>query len=101
MYPSWSAPPNQQNSLGRDNDMPNVRKRIEVLERAFLPIQYLPADDMPIAELMRLLSDEDLDTLIAANEAQKEGLPLNGRQMAAQRAFARVVAQCRFADSPA
>ena len=100
MYPSWSELRNQQNRLGRDNQMLNVRKRIEILERSLLPIQYLSADDMPIADLMRLLSDDDLDILISANDARKEGLPLSGRQLGVQRAFARVVAQSRFGASP-
>ena len=78
--------------------MPNVRKRIEILERSLLPIQYLLTDDASIAEVLHLLSDEDLDTLIDAGESEREGLPLTARQMAAQRAFARLIAQARFPE---
>ncbi len=76
--------------------MPNVRKRIEILERTLLPVQFLPVDELSIDHAVRLLSDEDLDTLIAAGEAEKEGVPLTAQQMGAQRAFARAVALSRF-----
>ncbi|MDQ2949076.1 MAG: hypothetical protein M3Y27_24585 [Acidobacteriota bacterium] len=81
--------------------MPNIRKRIEILERSLLPIQFMPADDSAIADVLHLLSDEDLDNLIAAGESEREGLPLTAGQMAAQRAFARLIAQARFPDCAA
>lgn len=79
--------------------MPNVRKRIEILERSFLPPQDLLLDVQSMGEVLPYVSDEDLELLITANEAEAEGRALTGCEMQAQRAFARAVAQARFSGS--
>ncbi len=76
--------------------MPNVRKRIEILERSLLPVQNLFAEVQSMEDFLPYLSDEDLALLITANEAEGEGRALTAREMQAQRAFARAVAQSRF-----
>lgn len=80
--------------------MPNVRKRIEILERSFLPVQDLPVDDDAMAAALQYVSDEDLSFLITASEAGQEGRSRTAREMAAERAFARAVAQSRFPGRP-
>ncbi len=79
--------------------MPNVRKRIEILERSLLPSQVLIDDVQSMEEVLPYVSDEDLELLITANAAEREGRALSGREMQAQRTFARAVAQARFGAS--
>ncbi len=75
--------------------MPKVRRRIEILERSLLPVHDLFADVPSMEDVLPYVSDEDLNSLITANEAEGEGRSLTAREMQAQRAFARAVAQSR------
>ncbi len=76
--------------------MPNVRKRIAILERSILPLEDVLADVESMEEVLPYLSDEDLALLISANEAGGENRALSGPEMGQQRAFARAVAQWRL-----
>jgi hypothetical protein len=77
----------------------NVNRRLKILERTFFVQDLalnddLTLDDESLADATRCLSDEDLNALIAANEAEEEGIPLTLRQIGARRTWNRVIA-CR------
>ncbi len=76
--------------------MPKVRRRIEILERTLLPVQDLFAEVQSMEDVLPYVSDEDLNLLLTGSEAEGEGRALSAREMQAQRAFARAVAQSRF-----
>jgi hypothetical protein len=82
--------------------MSGTRKRIEALERS-LPPRLEPggADDETVRAALQLLSDEDLEALQSAAEAESKrdgSVPSehNPRSMQAQRAFARAIVQVQY-----
>ena len=74
--------------------MRSLQNRVLLLERSFLPPQVdTCVDDKTLAEASRLLSDQDLETLIDASEGEAQGREPSSRHLAAQRAFARAIGQ--------
>lgn len=74
----------------------NMNRRLKILERTFFVQDLalyddLTLDDESLAEAARSLSDEDLNALIAANEAEEEGIPLNLSQIGARRIWDGVI----------
>jgi hypothetical protein len=76
---------------------------LAIFQPSFLPLMvkvsewqsWISKCQKTLAEASRLLSDDDLDTLISANHAE-EGSFLSGRQIAAQRSFDLAINQAQY-----